>query len=204
MTTALTARPRVRLLWLHLASRRVPAAVFVAAALAVVLRIALHWLRDTGNPDRLVPLLIETGVAAAVGAATRSPFGEPERATGGYLPVLRLLAALGVVAVGAGALVAGAAAGHLPDGTLVVLRDYLGLAGVALLAATVLGGNLAWTGPLTYTVLCAIGLDAGWTTLWLWPLRGSTDRGALACGLSLLVVGVAVVTVRGARESGST
>jgi hypothetical protein len=38
----------------------------------------------------------------------------------------------------------------------------------------------------------------------LWPLRGSTDRGVLACGLSLLIAGAAVATVRGARESAGT
>ncbi len=200
MTTSALAGPRARLLYLHLASRRAPATVLVATVLTVVLRISMHWLRGTGNPGRLVPILIETGLAALVGAATQSPFGEPERATGGYLPVLRLLSTLGLLAAGAGALALAAVAGHLPDGLMAALRDYLGLAGVALLAATALGGNLAWTGPLTYTVLCAVGLDAGWTSLWLWPLRGSTDRGALAYAVGLLAAGTALVTVRGARD----
>jgi hypothetical protein len=82
-----------------------------------------------------IPLTIEAGAAAVIGVTTRSPFGEPERVTGRWLPTLRL--------GGAGALAAGSASAHLPGGTPGMLRDVAGFTGIALLAAARQGGALA-------------------------------------------------------------
>jgi hypothetical protein len=78
----------LRLLRLHSASRRVPVAVAAIAACAAMLRLGLqhHW----GAQAQQVPLVIEAATATIIAASTRSPFGESERATGRWLPYLRL------------------------------------------------------------------------------------------------------------------
>ena len=40
-------------------------------------------------------MIIEAGAAAVIAVTAHSPFGETERATGRWLPYLRLLAAVG-------------------------------------------------------------------------------------------------------------
>ena len=68
-----------------------------------------------------------------------------------------------LTAAAAGALAAGAAGGHLPGGTLAMLRNLAGLAGIGLLSAAALGGAFAWTGPMAYLlvteVVLAVPLD---------------------------------------------
>jgi hypothetical protein len=100
------AGPRLaglRLVRLYLASRRALMGLLVLVACAVVLRIALHWIPRSGLASRQLPLTIQAGAAALIGVTTRSPFGEPERATGRWLPLLRLgtVMALAGAAVGA-------------------------------------------------------------------------------------------------------
>ena len=80
--------------------------VIALVACGVVLRVALHWHWISAAAGRL-PLLIEAGAAALVAVACGSPFGEPERATGRWLPWLRLGAALGLTATAFGGLAAG-------------------------------------------------------------------------------------------------
>jgi hypothetical protein len=199
---ALPGAPSARLVRLYLASRGVPACLLALAGCAVTLRITLHWPQPgTGLPARQFPLLIETAAAAAIGVVTRSPFGEPERGTGRWLPVLRLGAAVALTAVAFGALAAGSAAEHLDYGYLGLLRDLAGMTGIALLTAAVVGGSLSWIGPLGCWMLAAYALARGWTAPWAWPARPPHDLGAALCAALVYAAGAAVVTVRGARDS---
>src|SRR6202044_4052922 len=79
-----------RLVRLHLASRRVLTCLLALAAAALLLRTALHWSPHGGLGAQQLPLTVEAGAAGVIGVTTRSPFGEPERATGRCLPFLRL------------------------------------------------------------------------------------------------------------------
>ena len=192
----------LRLVWLYLASRRVPAALVALAACAAVLRAALegHWI---GGPDpgaQQVPLLLEAGTASVIAVTAYSPFGEPERVTGRWLPWLRLGTVVALTGAAVGMLAAGAAAAQLPDGSLAVLRNVVGTTGIGLLAAGVIGGALAWIGPMTYTVMAEYALLAGWTSPWVWPGRPPHDRGAAVCAALVFAGGTAVITVRGARD----
>jgi DNA-binding NarL/FixJ family response regulator len=118
-----------------------------------------------------------------------------------WLPYLRLGAAIALTATAVGALAAGAAAARLPGGTLDVLRNVAALAGIGLLSAALLGGALAWIGPMTYLLIAEYGLTVHWTTPWTWPARPPHDLGAALCAALAFAVGVAVIAVRGARES---
>lgn len=199
-------RPRpeaLRLARLHLVSRRVPAAMAALAACAVVLRVVLqaHWIKGGGAGAQQLPLVIETGSATIIAVTTRSPFSEPERATGRWLPYLRLATAIALTAAAVGALAAGAAAARLPGGNLDLARDVAGVAGIGLLSAAVLGGALAWIGPMTYLVIAEYALGVAWRTPWTWPARPPHDHGAALCAALVFTVGTAIITMRGARDS---
>jgi hypothetical protein len=193
----------LRLVRLHLSSRRVPAALAAVAACALLLRIALHWEWDAYGALQL-PLVFETGCAVVIAVTTASPFGEPERATGRWLPFLRLGAALALTAAAAGALAAAGTGTHLAGGTTDVLRNLVGLTGIGLLCAVVLGGALAWAGPATYMVVAVYALYTQWhgpalTTPWIWPARPPHDVGAAICAGLVFAAGLVAITVRGAR-----
>jgi len=197
-------RAGMRLLRLHAASRRVPAAVAAIVACAIGLRIALlgHW--DPYGALQL-PLVFEAGCATAIAITTASPIGEPERVTGRWLPFLRLATVLALTAAAAGALTAAGIGAHLAGGTLDVLRNLAGMTGIGLLCAAALGGGLAWAGPVGYLVVGAYGLYTQWhgpalTTPWIWPARPSHDLGAAICASLVFSIGIVVTSVRGARD----
>ena len=195
-----SARAGLRLVRLYLASRRVLTCLLVLAACAIALRTALHWLPRTGAYSRQIPLIIEAGAAAAIGVTARSPFGESERVTGRWLPMLRLGVSLALAGAAFGALAAGAASAHLAGGSLGLLRDLGGLAGIALLAAAALGGALSWIGPIGYLGVTLPALAGRWTTPWAWPARPPADRGAAICAALVFAAGIAAVTLRGAAR----
>jgi len=208
VTAPLANRPVVaslRLAWLYLVSRRTPAALGLLAGLGALLWAALHWRWNiSGGPaaQQLIPLTIETGAAAVIAVTTYGPFGEPERATGRWLPWLRLAAAVALTALAFGALATGAGGGALPGGTLALLRNLTGMTGTGLLSAAFVGGAFAWTGPMAYWLVTESVLAAGWTTPWIWPARPPHDRGAAVCAALVFAAGLTLITVRGARALG--
>jgi hypothetical protein len=196
--------PAPRLIWLHAVSRRLPVALAAIAACAVGLRVALHWSWDSYGALQL-PLLFEAAAAAVIGVTAASPLGDPERATGRWLPFLRLGGALALTAVAAAALAAAGTGAHLAGGSLDVVRNLAGLAGLSLLCAAVVGGGLSWAAPLAYLMAGIYALYSDWhgpaiTTPWLWPGRPPHDAGAAICAGLVLAAGLAAVAVRGARD----
>jgi hypothetical protein len=196
--------PAPRLIWLHAVSRRLPVALAAIAACAVGLRVALHWSWDSYGALQL-PLLFEAAAAAVIGVTAASPLGDPERATGRWLPFLRLGGALALTAVAAAALAAAGTGAHLAGGSLDVVRNLAGLAGLSLLCAAVVGGGLSWAAPLAYLMAGIYALYSDWhgpaiTTPGLWPGRPPHDAGAAICAGLVLAAGLAAVAVRGARD----
>jgi hypothetical protein len=200
--------PGARLVWLHLRSRRVPAALAALAACGVTLWTGLnfHWFSSSGDAAVEVPMLLEACAAAIIAVTAHSPFGEPERAAGRWLPFLRLGLVLALCGAAIGLLAAGAAAGYDPkagvylaDGILPVARNVLGFTGVGLLFALVTGGLLAWIGPLAYQAICQYALIAGYTEPLTWASRPPADRGGWIAALAAFAIGLAAFTVRGPR-----
>jgi len=200
------ARPAVawlRLARLYAVSRRIPAALALLAALGCLLWAALYWRWNiAGGPAarQFLLLAIETGAAAVIAVTTYGPFGEPERATGRWLPWLRLAVALVLTAAAVGALAAGATGGTLPGGVSALLRNLAGLTGTGLLAAAVLGGAFGWAGPMAYLLIALAALSGNPTTPWVWPARPSHDLGAALCASAVFAAGIVAVTVFGARD----
>jgi hypothetical protein len=195
----------LRLTWLYAVSRRIPVALGLLAALGVLLWCALHWRWNiAGGPaaQDVIPLTIETGAAAVIAVTTYGPFGDTERASGRWLPYLRLGAVLILSAVAFGALAAGATGGLLPGGTLALLRNLAGIIGIGLLCAAALGGAFGWTGPLAYLLVTEVALTGKPTTPWVWAARPPHDLGGALCAALILVAGTAAVALAGARDSG--
>ena len=194
----------VRLVRLYAVSRRVPFAVLAIAACAVGLRIALfgHW--DAYGALQL-PLIFEVAAAVIVVASVASPFGEPERVAGRWLPFLRLAATTALTAAAIGLLAAAGTGAHLAGGTLDAARNVAGITGIGLLCAAGLGGGLSWTGPTGYLVAALYALYTQWhppalTTPWLWPARPPHDMGGTLCAGLVFACGVVVASVRGTRD----
>jgi hypothetical protein len=190
-----------RLGWLHLRSRRVPAAILALAACGGALGAALHWgwTFASGPYAQQVPMIIEAGAAALIAMTAHSPFGEVERATGRWLPWLRLGTAAGLCAVAIGLLRLGVTGQSLNGGFGVLARNVIGFTGIGLLCSLVTGGLLAWTLPMGYMVFCQYALLERWTAPWTWPARPAADRGAWICACLVLGAGLLVFAVRGPR-----
>jgi hypothetical protein len=185
-------------------SRRLPMALALLAGLGALLWSVLHWHWNiAGGPaaQLFIPLTIETGAVAVIAVTTFGPFGETERAAGHWLPWLRLGTAVALTAIAFGALAAGAAAGGMSGGSLALLRNLGGMAGVGLLTAAVLGGAFSWTGPMAYLLLSEGALAHRSTTPWVWTARPPHDRGGAICACLVIAAGLLLITVRGPRES---
>ena len=199
-----TARPfaaGVRLTWLHLRTRRVPAGIVALAVGGGFLRAALryHWAFNSGPFAQQVPMIIEAGAAAVIAVTAQSPFGEAERATGRWLPYLRLSVAVALAGLAILALQLGAAGESLNDGVLVLARNVIGFTGLGLACSLVTGGLLAWTLPLGYMVFCQYALLEAWRAPWAWPVRPPADRGAWICASVVFAVGLLLYAIRGPR-----
>lgn len=194
----------LRLVRLHLTSRRVPTALAVVAACALVLQVALRWhwgAQGGAGVQQLLPLVLESAAAAVITATTGSPFGESERTGGRWLPLLRLGTVAALVAIAIAVLLGGSAGTSLTGGLLDVLRNVAGSVGIGLLCAAALGGSLAWVGPIGYLAVAEYALSENWTSPWTWPVRPSHDLGATLCAAAVYAAGMFAVTVRGARDS---
>jgi hypothetical protein len=189
-----------RLIILFFRSRLAGPALLVLVAVAAAAGFAL----DASNYDDLTLLLRMTAPLAAavvVGVAVRSPFGEAERTTSQPLPPLRLTHLALLLACGGGGF---ALASLLPDdGSLgMLLRNGAGFVGLALIGARLFGTAVSWLLPLAYggAAFIAYLVQPDRDPWWRWPLQPADDGSALAISLALLVVGLALVVLTGARD----
>lgn len=189
----------IRLTWLHLRTRRVPAGVAALAVCGVLLRAALHWHWTSSSDPQQFPMIIEAGAAAVIAVTTHGPFGEAERATGRWLPSMRLLAAVGMCGLAIFALQLGVTGESLNDGILALARNVIGFAGLGLACSLVTGGLLAWVLPLGYMGFCQYALTEAWSAPWTWPARPPADRGGWIAAMTVLAVALLAYTLRGPR-----
>jgi hypothetical protein len=202
----------VQLIWLHLRSRRVPNALvaLLACGLALWAALAYHWWYGTGQRADEIPTLLEGCAAAIIGVTTHSPFGEPERATGRWLPALRPLLVLALCGAAIGFFALGAMISYDPknavglyDGMLPVARNLLGFTGIALLFSLVIGGLLSWIGPLAYVAICQFAAIAAYSEPLTWASRPPADRGGWIAAMVVFAVGLVAFTIRGPRVTTS-
>lgn len=146
----------------------------------------------------LIPVLLFAPLAAAciVGVSTHRPFKQLEEASSYPIPVLRFLHIVGLLVCGCLLLYVVASEWRLPDVDLSMIRNFLGLAGIALFASWVLGSGLAWTAPLLYVAVVQLAgqdQDGSWA-LWAWPPQLATSVSAGLLATLLLIAGIATVS----------
>lgn len=199
--SAVRLRACVQLTWLHARTRRVPSGIVALALCGALLRAAVywHWAFNSLTRAQQIPMVIEAGAAAVIAVTAQSPFGEAERATGRWLPYLRLLVAVALAGLAILALQLGAAGESLNEGVLVLARNVIGFTGLGLACSLVTGGLLAWTLPLGYMLFCQYALLELWRAPWTWPVRPPAGRGAWICASVVFAVGLLLFTVRGPR-----
>ncbi len=189
----------MRLAALYLRSRLAPAAV---AALAVVTMLAyafLRWYDDELEALRITLILSAVAAATVIGAGTHSPFGEAERTTSFPLPGLRLAHLSGLLLLGTCGLVLVVAPWPGQDAPLAMARNVAGLSGLSLIGTRLLGARLSWIPPLTVGLVALLApMEA--VSWWAWPATPGGDRGAMAGGIVLLVLGLGGFAWSGAPE----
>jgi hypothetical protein len=200
--------PSVRLAWLHLRSRRAPSALVALLACGVAQWASLryHWWLGTRHAADELPIILQGCAAAIIAVSAHSPFGEPERATGRRLPLLRAGLALALCGAAIGFSALGAAAAYSPrsgvslaGGILPVARNVLGMTGIGLIFCLVTGALLSWTGPLAFTAISQFALIANYSWPLTWPARPPTDRGGWIAAVVVFAVGLVAFTIRGPR-----
>ncbi len=195
-------RATSRLVRLYLTSRQIPSALAALAGCGLLLALTLHqhWIEGADPVAQRLPLLAEAAAAAIIAVAAHNPFGESERITGPRLLPLWFGSALALSAAAFGALAAGSTAGQLPGGATELLRNLAGLIGIGLAGTAVFGGALSWVGLPAYLAPAEFALGAGWQSPLTWPARPPHDLGAGLCSGLVYAAGLALLTVRGARD----
>lgn len=182
----------MRWLLLYVRSRQLA----VGAGTAIVCVAGLGVLASDG-----LELVMAVFAAAAVTAVTATGLAGPDPALERTAAVdWRLRRVAHVVAIGVLAVVLGVTLGPSVTTELVV-RNAIGLAGLAALGATVLGAGLAWCLPLTWTVVAVSALVGSNPVVapqvtWLVQPPGTT---AMVAAVVTGVAGLLAYTVRGPR-----
>lgn len=114
---------------------------------------------------------------------THGPFGEPERASGRRLPLLRASlvlalcgAAIGIFAVGAAVADNPRTGVYLAGGIPPVARNVFGMTGIGLIFCLVTSALTAWIGPLAYTAISQFALIANYSEPLTWPAADRPGR----------------------------
>ncbi len=192
----------MRLAYLYLCSRQAGRTVAVLAAVAVAAWLWLRWDSASEITVTIVPIVVPLAAAMMVGASAGAPFGEGEATGGRPLWPLRGGHLLGLVAIAAAALALAVLRWGVPDGAWTLVRNLAGFTGLALLTARVLGAGLSWVVPLGYAILSFLAPRPGErSSPWAWPALAATDHMAALIALALLLVGLVVVALPGARDA---
>jgi len=194
----------MRLAYLYLCSRQAGRTVAVLAAVAAAAWLWLRWDSTSEITVTIVPIVVPFAAALMVGASAGSPFGEGEATGGRPLWPLRGGHLLGLVAVAAAALALAVSRWGVPDGGWTLVRNLAGFTGLALLTARALGAGLSWVVPLGYASLSFLAPRPGERpSPWAWPALAATDHMAALIALALLLAGLALVALSGARDAQS-
>jgi hypothetical protein len=185
----------VRWLVLYLRSRQVAAGAGVALACVAGLRLLAG---DSPIFQEMLAVLAVALVAtvAAAGLAGVDPALERTAALD-----WRVRRSTHVVAVGVLTAVLGVVVGP-PMSAEVVVRDAVGLTGLAALGVTLLGGGLAWCVPVTWTVVAVSAWLAARppvAPLVTWPFQPPATTAATVAAWTLGLGGLLVYAARGPR-----
>lgn len=172
----------------------------MAGGLAVGQRaMVLRYGSGAGIP---YAVLLPVVAACLIAGASRSSAHDFERAGGRPLAGYRLSALSGLEALAALGLWWVTRGLPPPVGAVAAIRNLLGLTGLGLMGARVLGGRLAWILPCAL-VISVVSVASGAKTasaLLVWPVRPDDDLIAGVVAVALLVAGAGAVGLGGTRE----
>jgi hypothetical protein len=185
----------MRLLALYLRSRQVAMGAGIALAGVVGLGVLAG---DEPNLRLLMAVFAVTAVTAvtAPGLAGADPALERTAALSWWWRRAAHVVAIGVLAVALGVL-----AGPQVE-TEVVVRNAIGLSGLAALGVTVLGGGLAWCVPMVWSVAAVSALLARnppRAPLVTWLVQPPDTTAATVAAGVLGMAGLTVYALRGPR-----
>lgn len=190
--------------WLLARARRTTSAILIIIMLGL-----LEWILGSASVklshdnSLSVPWAVIIPIAAAtvVGTASRSAVTQLELGTTRSLHTLRAahLALILAVTIAATALGSAGLAGDISAPA--AIRNLLGFTGLALLAAALLGANLAWTAPVALGLAAlTAGAAGGKPYAWAWPIHYNNDSAAALTAAFLFILGALALVYRGARE----
>jgi hypothetical protein len=132
---------------------------------------------------------------------TTSPFGEVEHTLSRSLVTLRLGHVAGLLTLAAITLFGAVTAWHDTALGWQFVRNVLGLAGLGLLCACVLGGRWSWTAPVAFCMLALVVRSAtsGDAPQWAWVVQPAS-RVTTGIALSLLLAGLSLAARFSGRE----
>jgi hypothetical protein len=183
----------MRWLALYVRSRQVVVGMAVAAASVT----GFGLVAGDGEQTRLLLAMFAVTVVCAVTATgLAGPDIALERTSARDW---RLRRATHVVAIGGLAVVLGVTTGP-PVATELLVRDAIGLTGLAALATTVVGSGLAWCLPVTWSAAATTALLASRPTpapLLTWPVQPPGTTAATAAAYTLGVAGLLAYSLLG-------
>ena len=204
----------MRLTGLFLRSRLAGYAALCMPVVALFAWAMTLWLFSQGTVSvrsgGLVPMLVYGTLAAAcvIGVGVHSPFGEVECTTARSLPSLRLGHTAGLLLCAALALTACLIVFDLRNAVpaypfLMLLRNIVGLTGLALLAARLFGAWVSWAPPLAFVaVVSLVGRRPDGTfPTWAWQMQPGNDNLSWAISFALFLAGLALICLLGARDT---
>jgi hypothetical protein len=183
--------------WLLLYVRSRQLAVGVGTALACVAGLGV-LAGDEEGMRRVMAVFAATAVTALTATGLAGPDPALERTAAIDWRIRRVAH---VVAIGVLAVALGVALGP-PVTTEVVVRNAIGLAGLAALGATVLGAGLAWCLPLTWTVVAMsawLGSRPVVAPQVTWLVQPDGTTAATVAAVVTGVAGLLVYAFRGPR-----
>lgn len=171
----------MRWLALYARSRRVASSTGVALASVAALG-GLAAAADPGITRVMLALFAVTVVVSVAATSLAGPDPSLERTAALDWRVRRTVHVVAVGAVATGAVAVLGVAADVPSD--VVVRNAVGLTGLAALGVVVLGGGLAWCVPMTWTVAGVTAILAARTPpapLLTWLVQpGGTDAATVA------------------------
>lgn len=181
----------MRLWLLFLRSRRAfPAAAGLLLCAALCWAIGSQW-GEHGDIVLLTSLIVPLAAAAMIGATTTSPFGELELTLSRPLGTFRLGELAGLLSLAAAALFGAVATWEDAAHSWQFARNALGLCGLGLLSAQVVGGRWAWAAPLGFCMLALFQRGAAGDAMprWAWVVEPAS-RATSFIALGLLAAGL--------------
>jgi len=191
----------MRLAQLYLRSRLIGRTVAVLGATAGLTWLWLQWSRQSTLTIDMLPVSMPLAAAVVIGASTGSPFGEIEVTASRSLASIRLWHLAGLLLLATMALALPVVWWSVPEAKWLLVRNLLGFTGLALITARLLGGGLCWVLPLGYAILSMLAYQPREEIQWAWPVVAAGDSGASIFAASLLLVGLALIIGRGARDT---